>query len=103
MKGALLLCTIVLVKVRTNGGFIMLNNTKLERINKLAKKAKTEGLSLKEQKEQQKLRDEYIKNVRSSFKNQLTSIKVVDEEGHDVTPDKLKEEKRKNSYDGFKH
>ncbi|SDY68181.1 Uncharacterized protein YnzC, UPF0291/DUF896 family [Evansella caseinilytica] len=73
----------------------MLNKEKIQRINELAAKAKKEGLSLKEQKEQRDLREEYIKNIRRSFKNQLKSIKVVDEEGNDVTPEKLKREKRK--------
>lgn len=75
----------------------MISKEKLDRINLLAKKAKTDGLSIKEQKEQKELRQEYLKNVRSSFKNQLSSVKVVDEEGNDVTPEKLKAEKRNNN------
>ncbi|QKS71347.1 DUF896 domain-containing protein [Paenalkalicoccus suaedae] len=71
----------------------MISQDKLARINALANKAKSEGLSLKEQKEQKELRQEYLKNVRSSFRNQLSSVKVVDEDGNDVTPSKLKEEK----------
>ncbi|WP_088033827.1 DUF896 domain-containing protein [Evansella clarkii] len=82
----------------------MLDKNKLDRINFLARKAKTDGLTLKEQKEQKKLREEYLKSVRSSFKNQLKSIKVVDQEGTDVTPEKLKEEKRRNfGGNGFRH
>lgn len=73
----------------------MLAKEKLDRINTLARKSKSEGLSIKEQKEQKELRNEYLKNVRKSFKNQLKSVKVVDEEGNDVTPDKLKDEKNK--------
>lgn len=72
----------------------MLEQSKIARINELARKSKDEGLNLKEQKEQKELRSEYLKNVRKSFKNQLKSVKVVDEEGQDVTPEKLKEEKR---------
>ncbi|MCD8510145.1 MAG: DUF896 domain-containing protein [Bacillus sp. (in: Bacteria)] len=68
----------------------MLSNDKLKRINELAAKAKSEGLSLKEQKEQKELREAYLKNVRMSLKNQLKSVKVVDEEGNDVTPKKVK-------------
>ncbi|TMW73305.1 DUF896 domain-containing protein [Alteribacter natronophilus] len=75
----------------------MLSKDKIARINELARKAKGEGLSLKESKEQKDLRQEYLKSVRSSFKNQLHSVKVVDEKGNDVTPDKLKESKQKNN------
>ncbi|PRO64465.1 DUF896 domain-containing protein [Alkalicoccus urumqiensis] len=76
----------------------MISQDKLDRINELARKAKSDGLSLKEQKEQKQLRNEYLKNVRSSFKNQLSSVKVVDEEGNDVTPAKLKQEKKRRLY-----
>jgi len=86
-----------------NGGIKLINNDKLQRINELAKKAKSDGLSLKEQQEQKKLREEYLKNFRNSFKNQLTSVKVVDEEGTDVTPEKLKHEKDQNSHKGPLH
>lgn len=72
------------------GGAVMLSKEKLDRINELSKKAKINSLTLKESKEQQKLRQEYIESFRSSFKNQLHSIKVVDEKGDDVTPSKLK-------------
>ncbi|WP_077621880.1 DUF896 domain-containing protein [Sediminibacillus massiliensis] len=69
----------------------MLSKEKLDRINVLAKKAKDDGLNLKEQKEQKELREEYLKNVRKSFKNQFKSMKVVDPEGNDVTPKKVQE------------
>ena len=70
----------------------------LDRINELARKKKSEGLTESEQVEQTKLRKEYIKLFRNQVENQLATIKVVDEEGNDVTPDKLqllKDKKRK--------
>lgn len=77
----------------------MLKNDKITRINELAHKAKTEGLSMEEKNEQKKLREEYLQNLRKSFKNQLKSVKVVDEEGTDVTPQKLKDEKERSKKD----
>ena len=38
----------------------------------------------------------YLKAFRSGFKQQLMGVKVVDEEGNDITPQKLKDEKLKN-------
>lgn len=75
----------------------MLSNEKIARINELSKRAKTTGLTKEEIMEQKKLREEYIQSFRASFKNQLHSIKVVDEEGQDVTPEKLKESKKGNN------
>ena len=71
----------------------------LDRINELARKKKSKGLTESEQVEQTKLRKEYIKLFRNQVENQLATIKVVDEEGNDVTPDKLqllKDKKRKD-------
>lgn len=56
----------------------MLSKEKLDRINYLAKKAKKEGLAPKEKEEQKKLREEYIKAFRESFRRQLDSIEIVD-------------------------
>lgn len=68
----------------------------IQRINELAKKKKEGKITQEERVEQQKLRQEYLKQFRSGFKSQLLSIKVVDEKGNDVTPQKLKNEKLKN-------
>ena len=56
----------------------MLSQEKIERINYLAKKAKIEELSEEEKQEQKQLREEYLKNLRSSLRNQLDNIEIVD-------------------------
>lgn len=63
----------------------------IKRINDLANKSKKQELTAKEKQEQKKLREEYLGQIRGQVKNQLASVKVVDEEGQDVTPDKLKD------------
>lgn len=63
----------------------------IERINHLAKKSKETELSAEEKAEQKKLRKKYLGMIRGQVKNHLASVKVIDEEGQDVTPDKLKE------------
>ncbi|WP_449540105.1 DUF896 domain-containing protein [Ferdinandcohnia sp. Marseille-Q9671] len=73
----------------------MLSKDKIDRINTLAKKAKSVGLSEQEKEEQQELRQEYLRVFRNSMTNTLHSVKVVDPEGKDVTPKKLKDSKRK--------
>lgn len=66
----------------------------IQEINELAHKSKTVGLTEEEKLRQQELRKEYIRIFRSGFEQQLQSIKVVDENGNDVTPEKLKKIKK---------
>lgn len=68
----------------------MLPKEKIERINALANKSKTKGLTIQEQLEQKKLRDAYIAAFRGGMKKTIEGVKIVDEEGTDVTPEKLK-------------
>ena len=77
------------------GVLYMLSKDKIDRINFLANKAKSEGLTNEESVEQQKLRQEYLKTFRHSMKNTLHSVKIVDPEGNDVTPEKLKDSKKR--------
>ncbi|MCM3440993.1 DUF896 domain-containing protein [Metabacillus halosaccharovorans] len=74
----------------------MLPKSKIDRINKLSKKSKTEGLTDKEKVEQQALRREYLDAFRSSMKTTLKGVTVVDPNGNDVTPQKIKNERRKD-------
>lgn len=62
----------------------------IERINELAKKKKEVGLTENEAKEQSKLRKAYLDSFRKKFKQQIESTRVIDPEGNDVTPDKVK-------------
>lgn len=73
----------------------MMSKEKLNRINYLAKKSKAKGLTAKEKKEQKELRSEYLNNIRQSFTNQLSTLTVIDPEGKDVTPEKVKKLKKK--------
>ena len=69
----------------------MLDPKKIERINELARKKKTVGLTQVEQDEQLLLRQEYLESFRGGMRNHIEGLKIVDEEGNDVTPDKLKQ------------
>lgn len=69
----------------------------VERINQLAHKEKEEGLTDAEKEEQKELRQKYLKAFRESFKSEVSSLKIVDKEGNDVTPSKIKELKKENN------
>jgi uncharacterized protein YnzC (UPF0291/DUF896 family) len=73
----------------------MLAKQKIDRINELAKKAKTVGLTEDEQKEQAALRKEYLQAFRQAVTDTLHSVKIVDPNGNDVTPQKLKDSQKK--------
>ena len=65
----------------------MLSKEKIARINELAKKAKSTGLTPAEAKEQSK-----------SMSDTIEHLKIIDPEGNDVTPDRVKkiqEEKKR--------
>lgn len=59
----------------------MLSKEKLARLNELARKAKSEGLTDEELVERDSLREEYLKNFRVSFRDRLENIEFVDENG----------------------
>ena len=72
----------------------MLSKEKIARINELANKANVEELSAKEKVEQQELRKEYLEAFRGGMRHHIEGMKVVDQEGTDVTPEKLKKIQR---------
>jgi UPF0291 protein CBFG_05335 len=53
----------------------------IDRINELAKKQKSVGLSEDEKKEQAELRKEYIENIRNSLRADLNNISIVEKDG----------------------
>ena len=65
----------------------------LKRINELAREAKVRELTDEEVAERDRLRKAYLKIFREGFRQQLLNTKVVDEEGNDITPEKLKRAK----------
>lgn len=67
-----------------------ITNEQISRINELARKKKTDGLSQSELEEQAVLRRAYIDSVKENFRSQVETVKLVDEKGNDVTPDKLR-------------
>ncbi|MEW4369673.1 DUF896 domain-containing protein [Paenibacillus kandeliae] len=67
----------------------------LERINQLAKKQREHGLTDTEKEEQHVLRQEYLREIRGQVLSTFSQLTVVDAEGNDVTPEKLRAEKEK--------
>ena len=57
----------------------MIDQKLIDRINFLANKKKTEGLTEEEQKEQDELRKEYLRLFREGFRQRLESIKIAKE------------------------
>lgn len=53
----------------------------INRINELARKSKTVGLTDMEKEEQAVLRAEYIKNVRESLRANLNNISILEKDG----------------------
>lgn len=58
----------------------------IARINELARKNKTIGLTAEEQAERAELRGQYLAVFKSNFKQQLDTIKYVEDEESDSTP-----------------
>ncbi|MEE6031077.1 DUF896 domain-containing protein [Avibacterium paragallinarum] len=66
----------------------------LDRINELARKAKVTALSEAELNERNALRQRYLSAIRGQLTNILSTVSVVDPDGNDVTPAKLREAQR---------
>ncbi len=66
----------------------------LTRINELAKKQREQGLTDIEKEEQHVLRQEYLREIRGQVLHTFSRLTVVDAEGNDVTPEKLKNDKQ---------
>ncbi len=65
----------------------------IEKINALAKKKKTEGLTEEEQKLQKELYKEYLTQFRSGFKTQLQNVDVKFPDGKVVPLTELNKKK----------
>ncbi|CDE12271.1 DUF896 domain-containing protein [Ruminococcus sp. CAG:330] len=65
---------------------------KLARINELAKKSRTEGLTTEEKQEQEALRNEYRRAVVGNLRGQLDNTVIVEPDGSSYRP---KDEKKK--------
>ena len=61
---------------------------RIARLNELARKKKTIGLTEEEKQEQAMLRQEYLAAIRGNMKAQLDNIRYVE----DLSEDELKEE-----------
>ncbi|MEC1179235.1 DUF896 domain-containing protein [Metasolibacillus meyeri] len=76
----------------------MLSKQKLARINALSKKAKEGTLTEAEAKERTALRKEYLDTFRTTMRDTIEHVKIVDPEGNDVTPDKIKNIKKQRDF-----
>ena len=58
-----------------------MTNEKIARINELAKKSKTTGLTDAEKAEQQALRQEYVADIKASLRAQLNNTSIQEPDG----------------------
>ena len=72
----------------------MLSKEKINRINELSAKAKAGNLTEVEAKERTALRQEYLATFRASMRDTIENVKIVDQAGNDVTPEKVRQAKK---------
>lgn len=72
----------------------MLSKEKMARINELGRKKKASQLTDAEAKEQAELRKEYLATFRVAMTGHISTLKIIDPEGNDVTPQKVKDLKK---------
>lgn len=65
-----------------------MEQSKLDRINELARLSKTRELTPDEKEEQAKLRKEYVRLVHNNLRGQLENIRIVEPDGsvHKIEP-----------------
>ncbi|MFV8291947.1 DUF896 domain-containing protein [Aerococcus viridans] len=69
----------------------------LKRINELAAKKKAGTITEEELVEQKELRQVYLKQFRSAFNDIILNTRVIDPEGTDVTPQTVRDAKKKQA------
>ncbi len=74
---------------KTRGGTSM-EHAKIERINELARKQKTTGLTLEEKREQDALRQEYLKGFRDNMEAVLEGVVLQRPDGSRIPLKKKK-------------
>ena len=72
-----------------------MDHIKIERINELARKKKTEGLTPEEAMEQAVLRREYIEAMKDNLRESLNRIKIQNPDGSIIDVTKRHDEKMK--------
>ncbi len=75
----------------------MITQEKIDRINELARKSKTAGLSSVEKEEQASLRQEYIDAYKASLRSQLDSTVILRPDGSKQKLSDLKKEKKEKT------
>ena len=58
-----------------------MDEPQIKRINELARKAKAEGLTKQEAREQAELRSAYIEAIRANLRGQLNNIDIREKDG----------------------
>lgn len=71
-----------------------MDKKQIDRINELAKKKKTVGLTEEELKEQQELYKMYLGNIRRNFKNTVDNIVVEREDGSKISIKEFNKKKK---------
>ncbi len=70
-----------------------MEQSKLDRINELARLSKTRELTADEKEEQQRLRKEYVMLVHNNLRGQLESLKIQNPDGSVV---RVKDRRKKH-------
>ncbi len=66
----------------------------INRINELYHKKKSSGLTVAEENERKKLHQEFIKNFRAGFKQDVENLVIIDKNGKEITSEKAKKVQR---------